>query len=370
MNKKVMAVAVAAALAAPAAALAQITVKGRFVAEYGFASQADVSDTVSRDSADGFNSPASWIRFAAEEKLGGGNSIWAQCENRARWGNDTNPSQGSGGFCDRNSALGIKGSFGNFYIGRWDTAIERNSGLTRITGSTGWDGRQHMLTEDQAGAISFAQRAQNSINYDSPTFGGGFAVELSTTSTGKALNQGAVTSAGENKGRIYSILGKYQGGPLVAYAGYEKHDDNQTVSTSGEANSDESMWTLGASYVFGPVKVGFVFTSFEAEDAAGLTLERDAWQLAGEWSVTPAGKVRVAYTEAGEYKGDAGFADTGAKQYSLGYYHSLSKATIVGVYYTVVDNDTNGFYNFHGFSDDVKLGDKASALVFHAAHNF
>jgi len=377
MNKKLMAVAVAAALAAPAAALAQITVLGRFVAEYGIADQMDVSSTVSRESADGFNSPASWIRIAAEEKLGGGNSVWAQCENRARWGVDTSPTQGSGGFCDRNSALGFKGSFGNFFVGRWDTAIEDSSGLTRIHGSTGWDGRQHMLTEDQdTKIISFAQRVQNSLNYNSPTFNG-FAVNLSTTTTGAKLN----TAASNNglDGRIYSILAKYASGPLVGYVGYEKHDDNQAVASGGRDGSSENMVTFGVSYVFGPVKLGIVYTDVDgdADVSTGKDVSRRSWQIAGDWKVTPAGSVRFAYTQADDFEGsDAratpaiGPRDQGAKQYSLGYYHALSKRTILGAYYTKVDNDTNGTYNFHSFNDAVKPGDSAGAFVLHAAHNF
>lgn len=379
MNKKVMAVAVAAALAAPAAALAQVTVSGRFVAEYGFADQMDFAagGSSGRESADGFNSPASNIRFSAEEKLGGGNSVWVQCENRARWGNDTSPTQSAGGFCDRNSALGFKGSYGNLFVGRWDTAIEDNSGLTRIAGSTGWDGRQHMLTEDQLGLISFAQRVQNSINYNSPTFGGGFAVNLSTTTTGTQLNTAATTAPNTGKdGRIWSILGKYASGPLVAYAGYEKHEDNQTVASGGLAGTEEEMFTLGVSYVFGPVKVGLVYTTFEGDNTTTTTVERDSWNIGVDWKISAAGTVRAVYSDAGEYEGSgalaaSGFAgDTGAQQYSIGYYHDLSKRTRVGVYYTKVDNDTNGKYNYHSFNALVRPGESAGAFVLHAAHNF
>lgn len=388
MNKKLMAVAVAAALAAPATALAQITVLGRFVAEYGIADQMDQPGAggpngPGRESADGFNSPASWIRFAAEEKLGGGNSIWAQCETRARWGADTNPAQGTSGICDRNSALGFKGAFGNVFIGRWDTAIEDSSGLTRIHGSTGWDGRQHMLTESQDTSntatnigINMAQRVQNSINYNSPTFGGGFAVNLSTTTTGSALNTSAAAGSEGLKGRIYSILAKYAAGPLVGYVGYEKHDDNQALTSGGRDGASEDMTTLGLSYVFGPFKVGFVYTDFDGDGiVAGTSVERKAWQLAGEWKVTPAGTVRLGYTQADDYEGTDARAtsplgDQGAKQYSLGYYHALSKRTIVGAYYTAVDNDSGGTYNYHGFNTAVKPGDSAGAFVLHAAHNF
>jgi len=409
MNKKLMAVAVAGAVAGavatPDLAVAQITIQGRFVAEYAFADQMDTNSTASvasqpssattssatgslgnaavaavpstsRDNADGFNSPASWIRLSAEEKLGGGNSIWAQCENRARWGVDISPSQGAGGFCDRNSALGIKGSFGNFFVGRWDTAIEDSSGLTRIHGSTGWDGRQHMLTEGQdTTIISFAQRVQDSINYNSPNFSG-FQVNLSTTTTNAALNTatGSTAQVGQ-KGRIYSVLAKYAGGPLVGYVGYEKHDDNQAVAAAGRDGAEEHMVTFGVSYVFGPVKVGIVYTDFDGDGTtAGTDITRTAWQIAAEWKVTPAGTVRVGYTQADDYEGSdaraSSAADQGAKQYSIGYYHALSKRTTIGAYYTAVDNDTNGKYNFASFNTAVNPGDSAGAFALHVAHNF
>ncbi len=384
MNKKVMAVAVAAALAAPATAVAQITLNGRFVAEYGFANLMDTPAGASRDSTDGFNSPASWIRLSAEEKLGGGNSIWAQCETRARWGVDCNPTQATSGICDRNSALGFKGSFGNFFVGRWDTAIEDNSGLTRIVGSTGWDGRQHLLTESQNTSnsltnigINMASRVTNSFNYNSPTFGGGFAVALSTTAAGAAVNQSGTNSGLD--GRIYSILGKYASGPLVAYVGYEKHDDNQALASDsgtgvGRDGATEHMVTFGVSYVFGPAKVGIVYTDFDGDgNVAGTDIQRTSWSVAADWKVTPAGTVRVAYTQADDYEGSdtrAALADQGAKQYSIGYYHALSKRTIVGVYYTKLDNDNNGTYNYQQLNTSVKPGDSAGTFALHAAHNF
>jgi predicted porin len=375
MNKKLMAVAVAAALAAPAVALAQTTIYGKFNAEYGFVSQMDDPAGISRNSADGFNSGASNIGLKGEEKLGGGMSAWYQCETRARFGVDTSPTQAASGICDRNSALGLKGGFGNFFVGRWDTAMEDASGTTRVVGSTGYQGVQHMLTEDQGQfGISFAQRVQNSFNYNSPNFGG-FTVGLSTTTTGAALNTGAGAAAQAVKeGRIYSMNAKYAAGPLAAYGGYERHDDNQALVSGGAIDgASEHMFTFGASYVFGPVKVAMVYTDVDADVTATTDVSRKTWQLAGDWKITGPGTIRVAYTSADDFKGSAAGAaadDQGAQQYQIHYIHALSKRTSAAVYYVKVDNDTNGVYNFHGFNSTVKPGDSASAFAFQLTHSF
>ena len=370
MNKKLIAIAVAGALATPAAALAQ-TVYGRFNAEWGLSSgQMDHPTAGSRDSVDGFNSGASYIGFRAEEKLGGGLSVWGQCENRARFGVDTNPAQGAGGFCDRNSAIGLKGGWGNFYLGRWDTAMENNSGNTRFVGSTGFQGAQHMLTEDQtAGIINFAQRVQNSYNYASPNWGG-FSFELSTTAQGAALN---TTPNSNQDGRIMSMAAKYAGGPLLVWGGYEKHDDNMATASGGLAGSTESMWTVGASYVLGPVKLGFTYTDFDGDATATTDITRSAFLVGADWKITPAGTIRVAYMQAGDFEGSAAAAapsNQGATQYNIHYIHAFSKRTWGAVYYVRVDNENNGTYNYHSFTSPVLAGESAGAFVVQLQHNF
>jgi predicted porin len=302
-------------------------------------------------------------------------SAWYQCETRARFGVDTSPTQAASGICDRNSALGLKGGFGNFFVGRWDTAIEVNSGSTRLVGSTGWQGVQHMLTEDQGQVgISFAQRVQNSFNYETPNFSG-FTVGLSTTAQGAALNTSTGTSANTGKeGRIYSVSPKYSAGPLVVYGGYEKHDDNQALMSGGRDGASEHMATFGASYVFGPVKVGVVYTDVDGDGTtAGTDITRTSWQVAGDWKITAPGTIRVAYTNADDFKGSASSVtagDQGANQYSIHYIHALSKRTTAAVYYVGIDNESNGRYNFHSFNSLVKPGENASAFAFQLVHTF
>ena len=118
MQKKLLAVAVAGALALPVIAAAQssVTISGRLTWEYGHGDQGD-----NRDSVDYADAPGgSNIRFAGQEALGGGLTAWFQCETSA----DTRGID-QVGLCSRNSAVGLRGGFGNVYFGVWDTPFKR-----------------------------------------------------------------------------------------------------------------------------------------------------------------------------------------------------------------------------------------------------
>src|SRR5690348_10752478 len=118
MQKKLLAVAVAGALGAPAFALAQnatVNVSGRIYLEYGKVNQGSGLVDV-----DMMQTPGSNIGFRGEEKLGGNMSAWFQCESTA----DVR-GQNQDGFCGRNSAVGLKGGFGNVFMGVWDTPFKR-----------------------------------------------------------------------------------------------------------------------------------------------------------------------------------------------------------------------------------------------------
>ena len=102
MQKKLMVIAVAGALAAPAVAMAQsstVQIYGKLTYEY-----ARIKEGRGRISTDYADSPGGTsIGFKGEEKLGGGLSAWFQCESSAdvRGVDQT-------GFCTRNSAVGLK----------------------------------------------------------------------------------------------------------------------------------------------------------------------------------------------------------------------------------------------------------------------
>jgi predicted porin len=367
MNKKLMAVAVAAAVAAPGLALAQVTIYGKFNVEYGFLDQASGPGGVQRDKADAFNNGASRIGFRAEEKLGGGISSWFQCETRARILEDAATT-----LCDRNSALGMKGGFGNVFFGRWDTPINLAQDGGRITPTTGWAGTERLLLDDQGQqGWTFARRETQTINYMSPNMGG-FTIHAQTTSTNATV--GTNPSATGNKGRTNGINAQYSGGPLTASAAYAKMEDNRSTQTGAAfAGEEQTAILLGASFTFGPIKLGALWTSIESDATATTTVERDSWEIAALWSIGGPAKLRFSYVSAGDFKGNdpsAAPANQGTSMYSVSYLHSFSKRTTGTIGYSVVDNDTNGVYNFAGGTSNILPGDKSSVIFLQLEHSF
>jgi len=384
MNKKLIAAAVAGAFVAPAAFAQSSTVQiyGLLNMEYGFVSQPNTAAGVGRSSVDALNSGASRIGFKGEEKLSGGMSAFWQCESDIRFlGGST---QSNGSLCDRNSALGLKGGFGSAYVGTWDSPIKRVSAITRITNETGWVGTQ-LMTLSNGGAFtgSFSTRNTNSVNYDTPSFGG-FSASLQYTTLQVARNNGGngTTVISNNliptpKGRMVGLSGQYVAGPMAIVAGYSKADKDRsaagnTAATYNQGNEDTS-WLIGGTYQIGDVKLGATYVNAEVQTGApGLrvTTERKAWALAADWALGGPHSVKFGYNDAGDAKTSAGGgANSGAKLFQVGYGHALSKRTQASLTYARMSNDTNGTYNFTGHNAPTS-GDSSSVFVLGMVHTF
>jgi len=377
MQKKLIAVAVAGALAAPAAALAQSTVQiyGNAYMEWGFINQGPDNTAVPFDpaNADVLQAPGSAIGFKGEEKLGGGMSAWFQCESSAdlRGVNQD-------GFCSRNSAVGLKGSFGNVFIGIWDTPFKRTRVGNTGARDTGVYGTGHLLygastsTTDGANPGVMARRQRNSINYDTPVFGG-FQGMLSMSSTNASTN--IAQNAANAKERTISVAGLYRSGPLAVGAGYT---ENTKAYNAGAFAGDEDAWHINASYQLGSVKLGGAYTKSDADTAAAANAEVTAWHLGAEWKVQGPHNVHFGYTHVGDMKGTPGAAmgtrpvvatDSGAKLWQVKYVHDFSKRTWAGFGYTHLKNDRNANYNLGGLGSR-NVGSKNKGFVVNVEHRF
>jgi len=374
MQKKVIALAVAGALAAPAVSMAQSTVQvfGNLYVEYSFWNPGrNTAGTVQPASADVLQTPGSEIGFRGEENLGGGMSAWFQCASTA----DFRGVSGDG-WCTRNSALGIKGSFGNIYVGNWDTPFKRamiNTG-GRDTGAfgTAFLLAGNSTTTDQGGnAGVFKRRQRNLITFDSPNFSG-FAVQGAFSSTNNST--GITSTSADAKPRIWSLAGTYKAGPLELAAAYEKHT-KAYPNAAGAATfaGDEEGWYVAAAYQLGSVKLGGQLTEQKADTAVNTNAKAKAYQLGAEWKVAGPHNVHFGYTVADDMKGTVGAAmgsrptvtalnNTGAKLWQVRYLYDMSKRTTASIGYVSLKNDASATYDLGGMTG-TGTGAKNSAFA-------
>jgi len=387
MHKKLIVVAVAGALAAPVTALAQTTIYGLFNAEWSpSADQPNLANGQSRASAEGFNSGASRIGFRGEEKMGGGLSAWYQCESelaifpRGNEAQGTNIDPTDALWCTRNSALGLRGSWGNFFVGSWDSPLKRMSAVTRITNETGWMGSQGLTLRQGPGSPNMSQRNTDSFNYDTPNLGG-FSGSFQVTTTQATVNAAEATPPNTD-GRIISLGGQYATGRLAVVAGYTKNEDNRAAGGTGATpspNAEDTAVLLGVKYGFGPVELGFTWTERESNPAVDTKTKRAGWNLAGTWTIAGPHSLIFGYAVADDLKNEGNAvaaqsgSETGATQMQIGYKYGFSKRTVGTIGYVKLDNDNNGVYNLTDLisgSANVQTGQSASAFVLSLTHSF
>jgi predicted porin len=389
MQKTLMAVAVAGALAMPVIAAAQssVTISGRATYEYGYGDQGG-----GRDNMDYADTPGgSALRFAGQESLGGGMSAWFQCETSMDIrGIDQI------GLCSRNSAVGFRGGFGNIFFGRWDTPFKRvmNHGTVGAE-ETGLLGTS-FLGFGGSGGASASQDAPESQNrqrwkrretcmtaYDSPNFGG-FQVMGGVTcgNTPSDFDGGnGLTSAQPNqKPRVWSIGAQYVNGPLAIGVGYEEHKEFGTHVT-GAANLDDKGWGIGISYGFfnGNVLVGANWLRREWETSLSTETKKDTAGIGIDWRLAGPHQIQFQYQKAWDTDGNGfsiggnggvvgcatpvtiagvtttGCGDTGADQFSIAYQYHFSKRTTIKFGYVWLENDSR--------SNSVRIGNTASLLT-------
>jgi predicted porin len=378
MQKKLMAVAVAGVLGAPAVALAQtstVQIYGTLYVEYSRIDQGGP-----RQDVDIFQSPGSNIGFKGEEKLGGGLSAWFQCESTADW-----RGQDQDGWCSRNSALGLKGGFGNVFFGNWDTPFKRTISPTNVGGNdTGVWGTANLLTagsttlNGNTSRANFKRRQNNTINYDSPNFAG-FQVMAAVTTINHVT---AVVGGPNSKPRVWSLGAQYSAGPLYVSAGYERHKEFIGPTAPGTREIDDDGWHFGAAYTWGPVRVGGQFTRQTFEHLTGAESRATAWHVGVDWNIVGPHGLRAAFTQARDIKGSgpavagsqsqtrpAAGGDTGAKMYQIRYVYNFSKRTEFTAGYVKLNNEDNAFYNIFGVSGATP-GSNPDAWALGLRHSF
>lgn len=406
MQKKLIAVAVGGALAAigAAPALAQnatVNVYGTFYGEFARIDNGRNAAGDSYQSYDHFQNPGSEIGFRGEEKLGGGLSAWFQCASSVdyRGGNASSTNSQAGSYwCSRNSALGLKGGFGNAFYGNWQTPFTRINTAGNVgSNDTGVFGNAHIISGTSStfglaapgqpaastavGTLNnvspgvFRRRQNNLFTYETPSFGGFQVMGAVTT-----RNYASAATNAQIKARLWSVGAQYANGPIFVGAAYEKHDNFWNRGTAAAPISgDDKGWTLAASYTL-PIrlKLGGSVQQFKEQQTANET-KVTTYHLGLDWMIAGPHGVRAGYSRAGDVKGTAGTAmntrpaanpNSSAQMWQIRYVYALSKRTEVTAGYSRTNNKANANYETGGASTTQFAGSDSSALAVAVRHSF
>jgi predicted porin len=368
MKLKRITLATLAALAAPAAALAQSNVQIYGTLNADFESvKATGSAGTNFPSRNRVTSNSSNLGFRGTEDLGQGLRAFFQIESAVNLDNGTQ----SGFWASRNSGVGLQGGWGQVLLGQWDSPYKFSTsridptGNTGIAAYTGILGSTGSITAGQGGSTfaeraSFDRRVSNVIQYWTPAWqglSGRFAYGSGDTNVGSTAT--GVSEASNLRPALYAGAVMYEAGPLYATAGYERHKDFQALNTLLAANASsgkDDAWKAGLQYSFlsNSASIGGIVErlKYQADDINGLgALERKVtnWYLVGKYQAGPHA-MALSYGQKGEEKlSGAGFSDlpdSKAKQIAARYGYALSKRTQLYAVATRISNEANAFQSF------------------------
>jgi hypothetical protein len=364
-----MALAVAGALAAPAAALAQVQIGGSITVFYY---QHDPENDSSAQKGDILESSEPELYIRGEEKLGGGNSVWFQCTSSLDGLISGSSAVSNSGWCARNSAIGFRGGWGNFFVGNWDTPekLVFNRGRGWFGGTNAFTGGSATLLQGgtssgapnppgtgTAGSSQFFRRQAQAFNYHSPNWSG-FSVNAAFSAGNESTG---IPESNPLSPRLYSLGGQYAQGPLYVGVAYEGHSDynpaNQTIGTAAgnyNGGTDTNIVAV-VGYRMGGFNVRGMYSNLKYELAAGQELKVNGFGLFADWNIEGPHTLRAQFVDVGDTSGNSttsvgkygpsSQSSNGAKLYGLFYSYAVSKRTEVSVGFSQMSNDTNASFS-------------------------
>ena len=357
MKKNVIALAVLAAMAAPLAAQADVTVYGighvsvdKLDNDELSAQQAAAATAVKavltgtkvggEDKAYKVVSRASRIGVKASEDLGGGLKAVVGMEWQVDMADETG---GDKNFKARNQYVGLAGGFGTVVVGRHDTPMKMSTGKLDFFGDEAGD------YNTIAGFVD--HRANNAIAYISPNLNG--LTIAGAIVPGENADNNGDGDVNDGLTAATSIAGMYGAGPLYLALGYEAADADVTLT--GE---DWKATRAGVGYNVAGLDLAFVYENQDSgSDAFG---DRAVMELGVKYAMG-ANVIKAAYASAGDW---SEAEDTDHTGYAVGFDHNFSKSSKVYVQYAAIQAGDNGYAKVtNGFSSSgLSMGGDESTL--------
>ena len=359
MQKKIIALAIASALVAPAA-FAEVTVYGKADLGIGSTSNGTVTNTQLASNVTKFG-------IKGAEDLGDGLSAVWQIEQQVDINNAGGANSTKNTLASRNSFLGLKSeSIGTVLMGRHDTPYKIATRGLDVFGDQFADNRHLMGGVGANTGATLDARPGNVIAYITPKLSG------FTGAAAYAVNTSVATTAAQDKGTIWSLAGMYEQDALFAAIGYEKIGFSNVPGAQYVGVSGDSVkaWKIGAGYTMDAFKITGTYEKVTSSIGGIDTLGRKNYNLGGVYKFGN-DDVKLSYTVAGN---TGGVANTGAKMIGVGYDHNFSKTTSIYAQYNRIANDAGAAFGFNTAATTAAqagvLGQKTSGYMLGMKHAF
>lgn len=332
MKKTLCALAVGATLLTPALAMAaDVKIYGR----------AHVSLDYLDDGADynevGISSNSSRLGFKVEQELENGMTVFGQIEQEVNFASGSADDKGVD-FATRDTFVGLKGDFGQARVGRFDSPFKAARGPINIFGDMVGDVRN----VTRVGDLKFDERNDNTIEYKSPKFGGGFNVLAALSMhKGTSIAKDGTTKEGVEDNKAYDLALTYKEGNIDFAAAYEKYEDNsattsQNVSSTG-IKAERDAFRLAGSYKITPdFNLGAMYQIAQYDHDDLSDFDAQVFGIAGEYKLTPKTALRGEY-----FYRDVDADDANSSLVAIGVEHRLDKAVRVYANLATMLNDKN-----------------------------
>ena len=339
MQKKIIALAVAAAASSAAFAQTNVTVYGVVDVQQAFVKSSGAADSQNQSSVGRLDAHGNYIGFKGVEDLGNGLKAVFLYESALY---DDNGGALSGG---RDAYVGLTGGFGTAVAGRLTHPLRAMGAKVELTPGAAGFGTMASITGQINGVKTGAdERANNAIAYISPTFGG-FSATVAYVNGEFQAN-----GANQAEARAYQVAAQYENGPLWVAGGYHKAVNSSAAGTPGNTEADARVYRLAAVYTLPTAtKLTALYDNTKAEtDTAGAFLKRNAWSL-GVAQGFGKNTVGLEYAQSAKIKTQGGdMADSKSKIISAVYTYELSKRTMLHARYSKLTNQAGihtDYYN-------------------------
>jgi len=332
MQKKLIALAVAAAFSAPAFAdNANVTIYGKGFLTFdqassnaaGAVSHMRVNTNASRFGVKGSEDLGDGLTglFQYEVEMDADGSGLATTSTTTTTVNGATPAVAgtpvtatsttkstSGGFAKtRNSGVGIEGGFGKVMLGVWDSPFKvAHNKIELFDNTSSWTSTAVI---GRSAGQDYNTRQKNMVQYWSPKMGGLQAAVMYSPDEAKTA------TVDKN---ILSMSATYDEGDIYASAAYERRSDVVAGTTDGA-------FRAVGRYSLGDLWVGAMFESIKVNSSLTKSTTGKNFEVAGQYKMG-ANSLAVSYAKAGSTAA-VGAAANDVNQLSLKYGYNFSKRT-------------------------------------------